>query len=69
MTVNVAIDPEFDGKADYPIVKAESYAATPDISGWTLNVTGVAGGEFRLVRSPDGICLRSGVRGMIIIFR
>ena len=69
MTVNVAIDPEFDGKADYPIVKAESYASTPDISGWTLNVTGVAGGEFRLVRSPDGICLRSGVRGMIIIFR
>ena len=69
MTVNVAIDPEFNGKADYPIVKAESYASTPDISGWTLNVTGVTGGEFSLVRSSGGICLRSGVRGLMMIIK
>ena len=67
MTVNVAIDPEFDGKADYPIVKAESYASTPDISGWTLNVTGGGTREFSLVRSSGGICLRSGNRGLIMI--
>ena len=69
MTVNVAIDPEFNGKSDYPIIKADSYASAPDISGWTLNVTGVSGGEFRLARCPGGICLRSGVRGTMIIVR
>jgi hypothetical protein len=69
MTVNVAIDPEFNGKEDYPIVKAESYASTPDISGWTLNVTGVVGGEFSLVRSSGGICLRSGHRGLMVIVK
>ena len=69
MTVDVAIDPEFNGKADYPIIKAESYASVPDISGWTLNVTGVEGGEFRLVRSSGGIFLRSGISGLTIIFK
>ena len=70
MTVDVAVDPAFRECGDYPLVKVGSFASTPDLSGWTLNVTGASDKlVFSLVRKADGIYLLSAKRGFMMIFR
>lgn len=68
MTVDVAVNPAFRECGDYPLVKVGSFASTPDISGWTLNVTGASDKlVFSLVRRADGIYLQSAKRGFMMI--
>lgn len=70
MTVNVAVDSAFREYGEYPLVKVGSFASAPDISGWTLNVSGASDKlVFSLVRKADGIYLQSARRGFMVIFR
>ena len=70
MTVNVTVDSAFRAYGEYPLVKVGSFAVTPDVSGWVLNVAGANEKlVFSLVRRADGIYLQSAPRGFMMIFR